>query len=334
MELFRPDITGTFLYLDLDTVVRKLPDAYFQYPQSLALDDFMQSGQKPRSYRGSGMMLLHEKDRAQVWEQWIADPARHMREHRGDQDFLYSAKLNTATWQSVFPGEICSYKMHWLPKRGVEEKKVNVVCFHGRPKPWELPEMPAMLQRQPQSCVLVGNGPSILNHQLGTVIDGFDEVVRFNAFAIRGFEDRVGTKTTLWSTFGHKTLPKDEAVRPERVLFTHGAGGEPAYSPKELIRIPASAYSLVRKLLQTRSKLPETGDLIPSSGLLVAWWYLEAMRMPKISLIGFDHFSKASDSRHHYWNPQIFTKPKEHDGEAEAAIIQDYIGAGRIERLG
>ena len=101
-----------------------------------------------------------------------------------------------------------------------------------------------------------------------------------------------------------------------------------------MIRIPSHVYGTIRKLVQSRSVLPFAEHIIPSSGLVVAWWYLEIVLMPKIAAIGFNHFSKAKDSRHHYWNPQIFSRPKEHDGDAEAWIMQEYADRGRIERLG
>ena len=46
--------------------------------------------------------------------------------------------------------------------------------------------------------VIVGNASTVLNHKLGHLIDKFDEVVRFNEFQIKGFEEFVGSKTTIW----------------------------------------------------------------------------------------------------------------------------------------
>eukprot|EP00238_Polyblepharides_amylifera_P008308 CAMPEP_0196588744 /NCGR_PEP_ID=MMETSP1081-20130531/61572_1 /TAXON_ID=36882 /ORGANISM="Pyramimonas amylifera, Strain CCMP720" /LENGTH=98 /DNA_ID=CAMNT_0041911345 /DNA_START=427 /DNA_END=720 /DNA_ORIENTATION=+ len=49
-----------------------------------------------------------------------------------------------------------------------------------------------------KSIVVVGNGKSVLNSGLGSTIDSFDEVARFNFYAIKGYEADVGTKTTIW----------------------------------------------------------------------------------------------------------------------------------------
>ena len=48
--------------------------------------------------------------------------------------------------------------------------------------------------------VLIGNGPSAVKEKLGSVIDTFETVVRFNTYRIDGFEDYVGTKTDIWVT--------------------------------------------------------------------------------------------------------------------------------------
>eukprot|EP00899_Mesostigma_viride_P002332 jgi/Mesvir1/1209/Mv17696-RA.1 len=52
--------------------------------------------------------------------------------------------------------------------------------------------------------VLVGNGASVLERRGGASIDAFDEVIRFNNIRVKGFEEIVGSKTTvafLGSTF-------------------------------------------------------------------------------------------------------------------------------------
>ena len=49
-----------------------------------------------------------------------------------------------------------------------------------------------------QKVIIVGNGPSLLDKENGHLIDGFDRVVRFNAYTIRGMEKWVGSKVTDW----------------------------------------------------------------------------------------------------------------------------------------
>lgn len=133
MELFRPDIRGDLLYLDLDTVV--LGDlAQFNVGVTTVLADFTKPGTI-----GSGFMYLVEMDRPPVWAAWVQDSERHMREcvtqeRWGDQGFLQGV-LVAQRWQDVLPGRVVSYKAHC---HGGVPSGAKVVCFHGKPRPWEV----------------------------------------------------------------------------------------------------------------------------------------------------------------------------------------------------
>jgi hypothetical protein len=168
---------------------------------------------------------------------------------------------------------------------------------------------------------------------MGARIDAFEEVVRFNACQIAGFEKHVGTRTTTWSTVGGRQPPEYGGVPPERALCIIGDGGEFLRRPAEIVRISAHHYGLARRLIQARSQREKVSGLIPSSGFLIAWWYLEVLHLPRIAIYGFDHFSKKESSAHHYSDPRAFIAPPEHDGEAEAQIVEEFVDAGRIERL-
>merc|ERR1712070_39508 len=49
-----------------------------------------------------------------------------------------------------------------------------------------------------KSIVVVGNGMSVLGSGLGSVINQYDEVARFNFYETKGYEKDVGTKTSIW----------------------------------------------------------------------------------------------------------------------------------------
>lgn len=183
------------------------------------------------------------------------------------------------------------------------------------------------------SYLVIGNGPSLLENKWGDKINSYDEVIRFNRFKIKGFEKYVGTKTTIWSTFGRGELPTDDFSRPSKVIFVHGGYGQPAYTPDEIIRIPLTYYNNLRKKLQNETIYKDnTKHLIPSSGILVISWLLEYF-LEKITIIGFDSFSKEKSSQHHYWHPSKFKKPKEHDGDWERQFIKKYENLGKIIKL-
>lgn len=201
-------------------------------------------------------------------------------------------------------------------------KKVKAVQFHN------MPAAPPV--RPDESCLLIGNGPSAVLDGKRELVDSFDQVVRFNQFKIKGFESSVGTKTTLWSTFGRNTVPQDD-VKPDRAIFIHGDNGDPAWEMKELWRIPRSYFDSI--MPAWKYAVGDQGNkLLPSSGFLVASWLLD-QGVKKIHLLGFDHFEKHRTGQHHYWVSRSFKKPKEHDGDFESSMFKKWEAEGRVVYL-
>jgi hypothetical protein len=136
MELFRPDIIGDILFMDLDTVIVGPLDDLAAVRSLTLLRDFY----KPE-HLGSGVMFLPEADRAEVWEAWMMSPQRHMRWHRGggDQKFLETLWLDKAArWQDVLPGQVVSYKADIRKHGDGVPADARLVAFHGKPRPWAL----------------------------------------------------------------------------------------------------------------------------------------------------------------------------------------------------
>lgn len=133
MELFRPDMRGDLLYLDLDTVV--LGDlSVLDVGATTVLRDFT----RPH-LMGSGLMYLVEMDRPLVWAKFVQDPGKHIaecvtQERWGDQGFLQGV-LVAQRWQDALPGRVVSYKEHCISR---VPSGARVVCFHGKPRPWEV----------------------------------------------------------------------------------------------------------------------------------------------------------------------------------------------------
>lgn len=136
MELFRPDIEGDFLYVDLDTTIVGPLDG-FERDEVTVLRDFY----RPAGL-GSGLMYLPESSRREVWDKWIEKPEWYMAHtRRGDQGFLETLWLQRAArWQDVLPGKVVSYKVDVRPA-GKVPAGTSVVCFHGKPRPWAVPEL-------------------------------------------------------------------------------------------------------------------------------------------------------------------------------------------------
>ncbi len=179
-------------------------------------------------------------------------------------------------------------------------------------------------------CVVVGNGPSIQDTTLGNIINAFEEVVRFNNYRLMGYEECAGSRTTIWATFGRGMLPADSEP-PERIIFIHGNGGDPA-SDGKVWRIPATFYNELRAKIRSISKADNPEKISPSSGCLVIHWLI-SQGIHRLHLAGFDHFSKEASKQHHYWNPKAFGPVRDHDGGAEAALFRELALKGRIRYL-
>jgi hypothetical protein len=129
MEIYRPDIKGDVFYIDLDTLVIKMPE---MPDRTTVLTDFGDS-----KVIGSGLMYLTEKDRAVIWNAFIENPdkamAAHLKWPAGDQGFILPYVKNAQRWQHI--ARVYSYKQHCL--KGIPEN-AHIVCFHGKPRPWSL----------------------------------------------------------------------------------------------------------------------------------------------------------------------------------------------------
>ena len=175
------------------------------------------------------------------------------------------------------------------------------------------------------TCVVVGNGPSLLGSKLGPVIDAFDTVVRFNAYRTEGFERDVGSKTTLVSNFGRGVRPLDTKL-PDRVLYPLGSKGGPAWNPRLLWRISDEFLGRYEEDWARRHNPEGTR---PSSGFLICSWLLEVTGGP-LHLAGFDHFGKGRSSAHHYWDSGPKSIPKPHRGPCEARAFAQWAEEGRV----
>ena len=169
MELFRPDIRGTLLCFDLDTMITGSLDELRQNRRHTLLQRLRRHH---RHQLASGMLLLPEAVRPVVWNNFTRAPARWMDLYKwggsdgrppGEQGFLQQLwerrglgtgpkdpafdyeqwnREGVARWQKLYPGQIESYKIQIRP-RGTLGKNTRVVLFHGKPRPadlnWTLP---------------------------------------------------------------------------------------------------------------------------------------------------------------------------------------------------
>jgi hypothetical protein len=134
MELFRPDLRGDFLFLDLDMSIVGPIEELDVGRLALMRDVYRPGGLQ------SAIMFLPESERGPIWQEWIRSPEQWRARYRrgGDQAFLERFWLRRAKrLQDLAPGQIASYKADVRDGRGLP-KSARVICFHGKPRPWEV----------------------------------------------------------------------------------------------------------------------------------------------------------------------------------------------------
>lgn len=136
MEIFR--LHGPVLYMDLDMTVRAdltpLLDAVAKH-EFIALRDF-----NPQTRETCSALMGWSGDMSPLLARFADDPEAAMASCKtprwwGDQGFIERHGPAPVCWQDILPGAAVSYKKHC--RAGVPEG-VRVVCYHGKPRPWEV----------------------------------------------------------------------------------------------------------------------------------------------------------------------------------------------------
>lgn len=145
IEIF-DQFPGPWLYVDLDTVI--LGDisnilAAAEKNWFTLLRDFNPSqrllgtGVMGHGSSGRDLSFLAEKFAANPphWQNYCQNPRWW-----GDQGFVEKTLVTMGIeneisfFQNMVPGEIVSYKKQYMHKKTGQER---IVCFHGKPRPWE-----------------------------------------------------------------------------------------------------------------------------------------------------------------------------------------------------
>lgn len=139
MELFL-HLDGPVLYFDLDTLIlgdlRDIADKCYMWGSFWILRDFY----RPTGL-GSGVMGWSNRSVVEQWGKTFSEDPQHwmgLCQNRGDQNFIERQEHRyTRTWQDVLPGQFVSYKADKC--YNVQPPHARVLCFHGKPKPPDLP---------------------------------------------------------------------------------------------------------------------------------------------------------------------------------------------------
>jgi hypothetical protein len=153
--------------------------------------------------------------------------------------------------------------------------------------------------------IVVGNGPSALEHELGSVVDDFDVVVRFNDYKTAGFEKWIGSRTTIWVA-SDNMLPGKDMSQIDEALFV------------PLPRLCRDNHRNVQRFRKAyRDKLVEVSpeeqkkiydwydldlyaaDKWPTTGAIAVRYLIE--RYGSVAVYGFDFFADGAKGDIHYW---------------------------------
>ena len=183
--------------------------------------------------------------------------------------------------------------------------------------------------------LIVGNGPSLLEKKNGKLIDSFDLVIRFNAYAIQGYEDHVGTRTDCWvNTINYQN--KDTEIRLKKdycSIIWHCWQWDPSLDEgfKSFVEHYKDRHTTVFKTKRkTISEIQKyVGDMeyfTYSTGVIAIWMYLK--EYPSITITGFDWWKS---EKHHYSDKA--PRGTIHKPDKEYILIKKLIAEDKVKFL-
>lgn len=187
------------------------------------------------------------------------------------------------------------------------------------------------------SCILVGNGSSLLEKPNGHLIDSFDNVIRFNRFKTIGYEQYSGKKITEW--YINAALKDAEYVtdvihdiEPMKItLFTWTETEQNCNEYKEMFLSSGLQHSIDFvdcNLLVEMSEYSQTTYKTWSTGAIAIWKMLKNFN--NVTLTGFDWWLNLP--KHHYCDSMKFL-PNVHQPSEEKIFLDKLQSEGRLDYL-
>ena len=186
-------------------------------------------------------------------------------------------------------------------------------------------------------CILVGNSSDALNKGLGSYIDSFENVIRFNRFRIKEHEKDLGIKCTHWVlNYPLVTDNRNYLVKNISEVNSNTTGLKQALiltTSKDIKKIDKIKRDIKYKCLEEKffievicKKYKSPFNYKPTTGYLTVKYFLDYF--PKLTLVGFD-FGKSN----HYWgNYGIADVPQsKHEWGKEKKYINSLVKQNKIE---
>jgi hypothetical protein len=184
------------------------------------------------------------------------------------------------------------------------------------------------------SIIIIGNGSTLLGKENGSKIDEFDIVVRFNAYAIKGYEKNVGTKTTYWyNTINFQNIADELRTKvPYERIVIHSWEWNPSKDKtyqnfqnfyKDSVDLRKTTRSLIDEMQVYTSDKSYSAY---STGAMAIWMLLK--EHPEVTITGFDWW--ATD-KHHYSDKA--PRGTLHKPDKEFKFISKLIEEGKVKIL-
>ena len=190
------------------------------------------------------------------------------------------------------------------------------------------------------SILIIGNGESILKYDFGQKIDTYPTIARINNYKIKGYEQKVGTKTDIWINGANSKLEKKPNY-PNKIL---------TFIPSDIL---AKKEKNINNYVSNRLKLDNNKfEVAPlnsiknfekkinhnrlTTGLYSILWATENYN--EVIIHGFDFFI---NSKSHYYNSKIASiineyflkKGKKHNNHKEKDYVEKMIINKQVKRL-
>ena len=138
------DLTGKTLYLDLDVVIVDNIDCFLTYSDNFCIiQDWNSRPERNRMFYNSSIFSFEIGKYPHVWNNFITEAEKHMKETRGGDQIWITNQIPKAT---IWPSNWClSYKKDC--QNGLPENS-KIIIFHGRPNPHEAHEWQQIKKRR------------------------------------------------------------------------------------------------------------------------------------------------------------------------------------------
>jgi len=176
------------------------------------------------------------------------------------------------------------------------------------------------------NIIVIGNGPSVLKHEFGNIIDNFDEVVRINHYVP---SKNVGKKLTIFahSTYGTIIYNNVFSMAKEILVWNQT-------NSKEFKSYKSVKNTIIdKKPIETILKKNFNFNIYPqgpwcSTGVAILMYLIN--KYEKICIHGFDYLQKSKQL--HYFESKII-KTSEHSSILEKKFIEHYLKLGKLYKL-